>query len=194
MWTTSRASVRRQCDGQQREHHGRPPRRQRRARIPHLGLAAAAAAGRRCGRSVAINYVNVTTTASAGSGAHLTATSGNVVVRADEVTGSQTVAGAAGVSTEGSGVGAAVGVNIVDITTSASIGTNAVIIASGDVNVTADAALIPVTVDLPDPLGSIDLTNVAISGGIADGDLASRFGGGLSSISKPTPSSTMARR
>ena len=130
-------------------------------------LAAGGGSDTGVGGSVAINVVTLDTRASVGSDAQLRATGGDLDVIADQRTGLQTIAGAAGVSTGGSGVGASVGLNIVVEHTEATVGAGADLAARDDTRILASGAVVPVTIDLPDPLGSVSLTNLAISGGIS---------------------------
>jgi hypothetical protein len=126
------------------------------------GLAAAGGKDTGVAGSVAINVVTLDTAASVGSGATVVATAGNLDVVADQRTGIQTVAGAAGLSTGGTGVGASVGLNIAVERTNATAGSNARLAAAGTTTVGADAALLPLTIDLPDPLPDVTVSNLSI--------------------------------
>ncbi|WP_233151895.1 hypothetical protein, partial [Pelomonas sp. KK5] len=132
-------------------------------------VAVAAAGGKdtSVAGSVAINIVTLDTTASVGTGATIKATGGKLDVIADQSTAIQAIAGAAALSTGGTGVGASVGLNIVVEHTTAAVGANSQLAARDATTITATGQVVPASFDLPDPLPNLTVSNLAISGGIS---------------------------
>ncbi len=116
---------------------------------------------------VAINIVTLDTTASVGSGATIKATAGKLDVIADQSTAIQAIAGAAALSTGGTGVGASVGLNIVVEHTTAAVGAGSQLAARDATTVGATGQVVPASFDLPGPLPDLTVSNLAISGGIS---------------------------
>jgi len=85
------------------------------------------------GGSVALNYIDVETTASIGANAHVSSTSGDIDVAAESRNEIQNVSGGAALSTSnGTGVGVAVSINILNkLDTEANVGHGAVVTATG---------------------------------------------------------------
>ncbi|MBI3347591.1 MAG: hypothetical protein HY020_10320, partial [Burkholderiales bacterium] len=132
-----------------------------------LGVAAAGGKDTSVAGSVAINIVTLDTAASVGSGTQVRANAGKLDVVADQSTAIQAIAGAAALSTGGTGVGASVGLNIVVERTNATVGAGAQLAARDATTVTATGQVVPATMDLPDPLPNLTVSNLAISGGIS---------------------------
>src|SRR6266480_3349675 len=133
------------------------------------------------GGSVALNYIDVETTASIGANAHVSSTSGDIDVAAESRNEIQNVSGGAALSTSnGTGVGVAVSINILNkLDTEANVGHDAVVTATGgSVHITSNASLEPKTETLP-IIGDVKITSFAAGVAASSGGAAI---GGSSSI------------
>ncbi len=142
-------------------------------------LAGAVSKNTAVGGSVAINYLDVNSSAVIGNNADLDANAGGIAINAVSVNEMQSIAGGAALSSgSGStGVGVAVSINIVnDLNTKADVGTGVDAEATGAIGVTAHAELLPITESLP-VIGNLAVTSfaagVAASNGTAVGGSSS---------------------
>jgi LPXTG-motif cell wall-anchored protein len=139
------------------------------------GLAAAGGNGKASvAGSVGVQVVDFASTAVIGAGSTI-ASAGGIAVQASNPMGLQNIAAAGGVSLSGSGVGAAIAVNVLTIPTLAYLDSSAqaptVVDAGGAIVITSDAgiAALPTT---GIPLITIDVTSVAVAGGIGTDGVA----------------------
>jgi hypothetical protein len=130
--------------------------------------------------SIAVNVIDLETTAKADADARLNATAGNVAIEATSRNNIQNIAGGAALSlSSGTGVGLAVAVNVISgFDTTAAIGVGADVDATGAVSVIATAALNPTSESVP-VLGTVGLTSFAA--GVA-ASVSGGAGGGSSSV------------
>ncbi|MBK5565795.1 LEPR-XLL domain-containing protein [Ensifer sp. SSB1] len=141
-------------------------------------LAGAVSKNTAVGGSVAVNYLDVNSSAIIGNNADLDANAGGIAINAVSVNEMQSIAGGAALSLNGgTGVGVAVSINIVnDLNTKADVGTGVDAEASGAIGVTAHAELLPITESIP-VIGNLAVTSfaagVAASNGTAVGGSSS---------------------
>ncbi|MFC1895392.1 LEPR-XLL domain-containing protein, partial [Thermodesulfobacteriota bacterium] len=136
-----------------------------------------------------VNVIVANTSADIADGSTVTTLTDNVDVTARQDIRVQNVAGGAALtlSDEGTSVGAAIGVNYVDSTTTATIGDLAVVDSAGNVNVLADASIMPIefTVPMVDyTIDKIQMTNLILGAAIGSGGDA---GAGSAAINVFTP-------
>ena len=134
---------------------------------------AAAAGGAQSSTSIAgsvgVAVITFTTSASIGSGAHVTSSPGGITVEATAPLGLQNMA-VSGAFGTGVGVGAAVAVNVLTVNTTASVGSNALLEATEKTDVKATTTLVPLTAftiplfDIP-----LDFTILAAGGSASSG-------------------------
>ncbi|MCW5624529.1 MAG: LEPR-XLL domain-containing protein, partial [Burkholderiales bacterium] len=138
------------------------------------GLAAGGGSDTGAAGSAAVTILLIDREAVTGVGSAVTASTGNVTIRADHTLGLQGIAAAAGFGQDETGVGVAVVVNIVDRDTVAAVGDGASVDAAGVLTISATSALQRVAVDAPLLPDEADpgVTAVAVSGGMTTGDTA----------------------
>ncbi|MEL6550929.1 MAG: hypothetical protein AAFQ54_11870 [Pseudomonadota bacterium] len=128
-------------------------------------LSGAVSGNTSIGGSISINYIDVAHHAAIGDDATVTASGGDITVAATSPNELQNLSGGAALSRNGTGVGIAVSINIVDdLDTSATVGSSAILGATGAVNVSATASLVPLSDTLGLDTGSqIDDFEIAVT-------------------------------
>ncbi|WP_345762181.1 beta strand repeat-containing protein [Diaminobutyricibacter sp. McL0608] len=140
------------------------------------GLSAAGGAGDvSVAGSVAVQVISFENTALIGAGSKVTAT-GALVLAASNPMGLQTIAGAGGLSLDGSGVGAAIAVSVLSVDTRAYIDSNiqqpTTVNAGGAISISASASLVPLGISIIPSVKVPDVTSVAVAGGAGTSGVA----------------------
>ncbi len=140
------------------------------------GLSAAGGAGdASVAGSVAVQVVIFENTAVIGAGSKVSA-SGALVLAASNPMGLQTIAGAGGLSLDGSGVGVGIAVNVLTVTTLAYIDSNiqqpTTVNAGGAISLSASASLVPLGISIIPNVKVPDVTSVAVGGGAGTSGVA----------------------